>query len=145
MRSWVVAGLRRGSGPLIGTVVASAMAATLSVAAISIAAADTAAPAGRLADASVVVAASTSLNVTAGADQESIPLDVYRGVPSSLAQRIDLVPGVARVTGESGFPGGLVRTGDVDVIAVTARPGVSPDVLAARIRVALHGGQGYTI
>jgi len=145
MRSWVLAGLRRGPGPLIGTVVASAMAATLSVAAISIAVADTTVPAGRLADASVVVAASTSLNVTAGGDQESIPLAVYRGVPASLAQRIDQVPGVATATGESGFPGGLVRSGDVDVIAVTARPGVSLDTLAARIRLALHGGQGYTI
>jgi putative ABC transport system permease protein len=145
MRSWVLAGLRRSPGPLIGTVVASAMAATLSVAAISIAAADTTVSAGRLADASVVVAASTSLNVTVGGDQESIPLDVYRGVPASLAQRIDQVPGVAAATGESGFPGGLVRAGDVDVIAVTARPGVSPETVAARIRVALHGGQGYTI
>ena len=145
MRSWVLAGLRRGPGPLIGTVVASAMAATLSVAAISIAAADTKVPAGRLAGASVVVAASTNLTVSAGGDQESIPLDVYRGVPASLAQRIDQVPGVATATGESGFPGGLVRTGDVDVIAVTARPGVSPDTLATRIRVALHGGQDYTI
>ena len=55
MRSWVLAGLRRSPGPLIGTVVASAMAATLSVAAISIAAADTTVSAGRLADASGVV------------------------------------------------------------------------------------------
>jgi putative ABC transport system permease protein len=145
MRSWVLAGLRRGPGPLIGTVVASAMAATLSVAAISIAAADTKVPAGRLAGASVVVTASTSLNVTSGGNQESVPLDVYRGVPASLAQRIDQVPGVATATGESGFPGGLVRAGDVDVIAVTGRPGISPDVLAGRIRVALHRGQGYTI
>jgi putative ABC transport system permease protein len=145
MRSWVLAGLRRGPGPLIGTVVASAMAATLSVAAISIAAAGTTVPAGRLADASVVVAASTSLNVTAGGDQESVPLDVYRGVPASLAQRLDQVPGVAAATAESGFPGGMVKTGDVDVIAVTARPGVSPDTLAARIRAALDGGRGYTI
>ena len=28
---------------------------------------------------------------------------------------------------------------------MTAKPGVSPDVLASRIRAALHGGQGYTI
>jgi putative ABC transport system permease protein len=150
MGGWMLAGLRRGPGPLIGTVVASAMAATLSVAAISIAAADTTVPAGRLAGASVVVAASTSLTATVGtgssAQQESVPLDVYRGVPAALAQRIEQrVPGVATATGESGFPGGQVRNGDVDVIAVTARPGVRPAVLAARIKQALPGGQSYTI
>ena len=33
----------------------------------------------------------------------------------------------------------------MDLVAVTAKPGVSPDVLAGRIRAALDGGQGYTI
>jgi len=33
----------------------------------------------------------------------------------------------------------------VDLVAVTAKPGISPDVLAGRIRAALDGGQGYTI
>jgi putative ABC transport system permease protein len=55
------------------------------------------------------------------------------------------VPGVAAAAGESGFPGGMVRPGDVDLVAVTAKPGVSPGVLAGRIRAALHGGRGYTI
>ena len=145
MRGWMLAGVRRAPGPLIGTVVASAMAATLSVAAISIAAADTTAPAGRLADASVVVAASTNLTVTVGSDQESVPLDVYRGVPASLARQLERVPGVAAATGESGFPGGLVPAGDVDVVAVTARPGVSPDALAGRIREAIDKNHDYTI
>jgi putative ABC transport system permease protein len=143
--SWMLAGLRRGPGPLIGTVVASVMAATLSVAAISTAAADTSAPAGRLAGASVVVAANTSLTVKGNADQESLPLDVYRGVPAALAKDLASVPGVATATGESGFPGGVVPKGDVDVIAVTAKQGVSPDALAGRIRKDLPNSQSYTI
>jgi putative ABC transport system permease protein len=144
MRGWMLAGVRRAPGPLIGTVVASAMAATLSVAAISIAAADTSVPAGRLADASVVVA-STNLTVTIGGDQESVPLNVYHGIPASLANRIEQIPGVASATGESGFPGGQVPAGDVDVIAVTARPGVSPAALAGRISKAINKDHDYTI
>ena len=144
MRGWMLAGVRRAPGPLVGTVVASAMAATLSVAAISIAAADTTVPAGRLANASVVVA-STNLAVTIGSDQESIPLDVYRGLPASLVQQLEQLPGVASATGESGFPGGQVPAGDVDVIAVTARPGVSPDTLAGRIRADINKHNDYTI
>ena len=144
MRGWMLAGVRRAPGPLIGTVVASAMAATLSVAAISIAAADTTVPAGRLANASVVVA-STNLAVTIGSDQESIPLDVYRGLPASLVPQLEQLPGVASATGESGFPGGQVPAGEVDVIAVTARPGVSPDTLAGRIRADINKHNDYTI
>ena len=71
MGGWMLAGIRRGPGPLIGTVVASAAAAILTVAAISTAAADTQAPAGRLASASVVVAGSTNLNVTLGSGQNA--------------------------------------------------------------------------
>jgi putative ABC transport system permease protein len=149
MRGWMFAGIRRGPGPLIGTVVASAVAAVLTVAAISTAAAHTEAPVGRLASASVVVAGSTNATVTLGsgqgAQQESLPLPAYRGVPASLAGRLARVPGAASAVGESGFPNGAVRPGDVDLVAVTAKPGVSPDVLADRIRAALHGGQGYTI
>lgn len=145
MRGWMLAGIRRAPGPLIGTVVASAAAAALTVAAISIAGASTTVPAGRLAGASVVVAADTSLTVTAGDSQESIPLAAYRGVPATLAGQLAQVPGVAAAAGESGFPGGVVRSGDVDLVAVTAKPGVSPGTLAQRIRVALHGGEGYTI
>jgi putative ABC transport system permease protein len=149
MRGWMLAGIRRGPGPLIGTVVASAAAAVLTVAAISTAAAHTQPSAGRLASASVVVAGSTSVTVTHGsgedADHESLPLPAYRGVPASLAGRLAQVPGAASAAGESGFPNGAVRPGDVDLVAVTAKPGVSPDVLAGRIRAALDGGQGYTI
>ena len=149
MRGWMLAGIRRGPGPLIGTVVASAAAAALTVAAISTAAAHTQAPAGRLASASVVVAGSTNISVTHGsgqdAEQESLPLPAYRGVPASLAGRLAQVPGAASAVGESGFPNGAVRPGDVDLVAVTAKPGISPDVLAGRIRAALDGGQGYTI
>ena len=47
MRGWMLAGVRRSPGPLIGTVVASAAAAALTVAALSVALADTSAPAGR--------------------------------------------------------------------------------------------------
>ena len=149
MGGWMLAGIRRGPGPLIGIVVASLAAATLTVAAISTAAATTQAPPGRLASASVVVAGSTSVSVTTGsgqnASQESLPLPAYRGVPASLAQTLARVPGAAAAVGESGFPDGTVRPGDVDLVAVTAKPGTSPDVLASRIRAALHGGQGYTI
>ena len=149
MGGWRLSGIRRGPGPLIGTVVASAAAAILTVAAISTAAADTQASAGRLAGASVVVAGSTNLSVTVGsgqnAQQEGLPLPAYRGVPAALAQRLARVPGAASAQGESGFPDGTVGPGEVDLVAVTAQPGVSPDVLAARIRTALAGGQGYTI
>ena len=81
MRGWMLAGVRRGPGPLIGTVVASAAAAALTVAALSVAVADTATPAGRLADASVVVAGDTSLHVTVGQGEDarqSLPLSAYR-------------------------------------------------------------------
>ncbi len=149
MGGWMLAGIRRGAGPLIGTVVASATAAVLTVAALSTALAHTEAPAGRLASASVVVTGATSVSVTHGsgedAERETLPLPAYRGVPAALAQRLAQVPGAAAAAGESGFPNGTVRPGDVDVIAVTARPGVPPDVLASRIRAALEGGQGYTI
>ena len=129
----------------IGTVAASAVAATMAVAATSIAGAHTTAPAGRLAGASVVVAARTTLHVTvAGGDQESIPLPAYRGVPARLAPELARVPGVARAAGETGFPGGVVRPGDVDLVAVTARPGVSAGQLAHRIRAVLPG-DGYTV
>ena len=149
MAGWMLAGIRRGPGPLIGTVVASAVAAVLTVAAIATAAADTQAPAGRLASASVVVAGSTNVSIRQGsgddADYETLPLAAYRGVPASLAQRLAQVPGAASAVGESGFPDGTVRSGDVDLVAVTAKPGVSPDVLATRVRAALDGGRGYTI
>ncbi|HEY2242483.1 MAG TPA: FtsX-like permease family protein [Streptosporangiaceae bacterium] len=142
---WRLGGIRRGPGPLLGTVVASAVAATLTVAAASIAGAHTDVAAGRLARASVVVAASTSVSAHSGGDIERLPLPAYRGVPATLASQLDRVPGVATATGESGFPNGVVRAGDVDVIAVKAKPGVSDRVLAQRIKAELHGGRGYTI
>jgi putative ABC transport system permease protein len=148
MRGWMLAGVRRSPGPLIGTVVASAAAAALTVAALSVALADTSAPAGRLAGASVVVAGDTSLRVTVGHGddaRQSLPLPAYRGLSAGLAGQLARVPGVATAAGESGFPGGVVRPGDVDLVAVTAKPGISPGVLAGRIRTALHGGRGYTI
>ena len=96
-----------------------------------------------------MVAGSTNLSVTLGrgqdAQQESLPLPAYRGVPAALAPRLARVPGAASAEGESGFPNGAVGPGEVDLVAVTAQPGVSPDVLAGRIRAALPGGQGYTI
>jgi putative ABC transport system permease protein len=157
MGGWMLAGMRRNPGPLIGTLVAAVTAATLTVAAGSLLGARTEAPAGRLAGASVVVAGDTRLTVTTGhghdAQRQSLALPAYRGVPAALAQRLARVPGTAAATGESGFPGGVVRPGEVDVIAVTARPGVPAGVLAQRIKAALHGagnpagnpGRGYTI
>ena len=130
---WRLGGIQRGPGPLLGTVVASASAAALIVAATSIAGAQTTVSAGRLAPASVVVAASTSVSVHAGsADDgpERLPLPAYRGVPATLATQLDRVPGVASATGESGFANGVVRPGDVDLIAVTAKPGVSAALAA---------------
>ncbi|MGH3280327.1 MAG: hypothetical protein ACRDNW_14485, partial [Trebonia sp.] len=75
MSGWRLAGIRRGPGPLIGTVVASAAAAVRTVGAISVAAANTEAPAGPLASASVVVAGATNVSVTQGSDAsvESLP------------------------------------------------------------------------
>jgi putative ABC transport system permease protein len=147
MGGWMLAGIRRGPGPLLGTVVASVAAAVLMVGAVSTAAANTEASAGRLASASVVVAGTTNVSITQGrgqdANRESLPLPAYRGVPVSLAGRLAHIPGVASAIGESGFPDGVVRSGDVDLVAVTAKPGVSPDVLAGRIRAALDSG--YTI
>jgi hypothetical protein len=125
MRGWTLAGIRRRPGPLTGTVVAAATAAALTVATVSIAAANTTAPAGRLAGASVVVAGDTSLHVTVGHGEDarqSLPLAAYRGVPAALAGRLAHVPGVASAAGQSGFPGGVVRPGQVDLIAVQARP-----------------------
>ena len=99
MRGWMLAGIRRAPGPLIGTVVASATAAALSVAALSIAVAAHRGPGGRLASASVVVAATTNVSVTVGsgedAEHESLPLPAYRGVPAALAGQLARVPGVA--------------------------------------------------
>src|ERR1700753_1817955 len=106
MRGWMLAGIRRGPGPLVGTVVASAAAAVLTVAAISTAAAHTQPAAGRLASASVVVAGSTSVTVTHGsgqdAEHESLPLPAYRGVPASLAPRLAPAAGAALASGETG-------------------------------------------
>ena len=148
MRGWLLAGIRRAPGPLIGTVVAAATAAAMSVAALSIAVAHTEVPAGRLAGVSVVVTADTKLHVTIGHGDDahqSLPLAAYRGVPATLAGQLARVPGVAHAAGESGFPGGVVRPGDVDLVAVTAKPGIPAGLLAVRIRTALHGGRGYTI
>jgi putative ABC transport system permease protein len=145
----MLAGLRRSPGPLVGTLAAAVTAATLSIAALGVATARTPSPLGRLAGADVVVAASTQLRVTTGsgdsAQTETVPLPAYRGVPASLAGQLARVPGVAAADGESGFPGGTVRPGLVDLVAVKAAPGVSAGTLAARIRASLHGGAGYTI
>jgi putative ABC transport system permease protein len=153
------AGLRRTPGPAIGTLVAAATAATIAVAALGVAGSRPPSPLGRLAGADVVVAADTQLLVTVGrgenAQRESVPLSAYAGVPAALAGRLARVPGVASAAGESGFPGGTVRPGMVDVIAVVADRGTSPAALAARIEAGLprdsgyggseHGGTGYTV
>ena len=119
------------------------------MAALSVAGARSPAPLGRLAGASVVVAGDTQLRVTLGrgedAQAEAVPLPAYRGVPARLAQGLAHVPGVAKAAGETGFPGGTSRPGTVDLVAVTASPGVTPAALARRVRDALHGGAGYTI
>jgi putative ABC transport system permease protein len=154
MRGWMFAGLRRSPGPAIGTLVAAATAAAIALAGIGVALSSTPSPLGRLAGADVVVAASTQLQVTVGtgdnAQRQSVPLPAYAGVPAGLAGQLARVPGVASATGESGFPGGIVRPGMVDLIAVVADRGTSPATLAARIKADLprdsdHGGTGYTI
>lgn len=145
----MLAGLRRNPGPVIGTLVASAVAAVLSVAAITAATAQSPSPLGRLAGADVVVAGSTNLRVTIGrgadASTQSVSLPAYRGVPTALARELAAVPGVASATPESGFPDGVTQPGTADLIAVTAEKGVSPTSLEQRVRDALHGGAGYTI
>jgi len=154
MRGWMFAGLRRNPGPAVGTLVAAATAAAIAVAGIGVAASSTPSSLGRLAGADVVVAASTQLRVTVGrgddAQQESVPLPAYAGVPAVLAGQLARVPGVASATGESGFPGGIVRPGMVDLIAVVADRGTSTATLAARIKAELpsdpkQGGTGYTV
>ncbi|HEY6497718.1 MAG TPA: FtsX-like permease family protein [Trebonia sp.] len=146
MGGWMLAGLRRHPGPVIGTLAAAVTAATLSVAAFGVLGARTPVPLGRLAGADVVVAASTQLGVGSGSDDsETVPLPAYRGVPAALAGELARVPGTASAAGESGFPGGVVRPGLVDLIAVKADPGLSPGVLAQRIKAALPGDAGYTV
>ncbi len=149
MRGWLLAGLRRQPGPVIGTLAAATVAATLNIAAFGVAAAHSPSPAGRLAGASVVVAANQQLRVTVGsgdsASAESAPLQAYRGVPAGLASRLARVPGVASAAGQTGFPGGTVRPGRVDLIAIRADPSVSPAALAQRIRADLHGGARYAV
>jgi putative ABC transport system permease protein len=148
-RGWMLAGLLRDPGPVIGTLVACVVTAVLTVAAIAVGTAQSPSPPGRLASAGVVVAGSTALQVTtgqgAGASTQSVPLPAYRGIPASLARELAAVPGVARAAPESGFPDGATRPGTADLIAITARRGVSPVTLEQRIRSALHGGAGYTI
>jgi putative ABC transport system permease protein len=145
----MLAGLRRSPGPVIGTLAAAVTAATLSIAALGVATAHTPSPLGRLAGADVVVAASTQLQITTGsgdsAQTQAVPLQAYRGVPAGLAGQLARVPGVAAAAGETGFPGGTVRPGLVDLVAVKAAPGISADTLAARIKASLHGGAVYTI
>src|SRR5215475_10981967 len=110
MRGWMLAGLRRHPGPVIGTLAAATTTAALMIASFGIAGAHTPSPLGRLAGADVVVAASTQLSVTTGtgdsASTQTAPLQAYRGVPAQLASQLARVPGVASATGESGFPGG---------------------------------------
>jgi putative ABC transport system permease protein len=148
-RGWMLAGLLRNPGPVIGTLVACVVTTALTVAAITVGTARSPSPPGRLASAAVVVAGSTTLRVTtghgAGASTQSAPLPAYRGIPASLARKLAAVPGVARATPESGFPHGTTRPGTADLIAVTAGKGVSPVILEQRVRAALHGGAGYTI
>ena len=149
MRGWMLSGLRRHPGPMIGTLAAAATAATLTIAAFGVAGGHSPSPLGRLAGADVVVAADTQLRVTIGsgdsASTQTAPLKAYRGVPAQLANQLARVPGVASAADETGFPGGTVRPGMVDLIAVKADPGVSAGTAAQRIKAALHGGAGYAI
>ena len=148
-RGWMLAGLRRQPGPMIGTLAAAATAATLTIAAFGVAGAHSPLPLGRLAGADVVVAADTQLQVTIGtgysASVQTAPLQAYRGMPAQLANQLARVPGAAAATGETGFPDGTVPPGMVDLIAVKADPGVSAGTLAQRIKATLDGGAGYTI
>lgn len=149
MRGWMLAGLRRHPGPMAGTLAAATTAATLAIAAFGVAGAHSTSPPGRLAGADVVVAADTRLRVTVGtgasASAQTALLQAYRGVPAQLANQLARLPGVASAAGESGFPGGTVRPGRVDLIAIKADPGVSAGTLAQRIKSDLRGGAGYTI
>lgn len=148
-RGWMLAGLLRNPGPMVGTLVACVVTAALTVAALMAGTAKSPSPLGRLASADVVVTDSMILQVTtgqgAGASTQSVPLPAYRGVPASLARELAAVRGVARATPEVGFPDGTTRPGTADLIAITADKGVSPMTLEQRVRDALHGGSGYTI
>ncbi len=148
-RGWMLAGLLRNPGPVVGTLVACVVTAALAVAALMAGTAQSPSRPGRLAGADVVVAGRTTLRVGtgqgAGASTQSVPLPAYRGLPVSLARELAAVPGVARATPETGFPDGTTRPGIADVIAITAGRGLSPVTLEQRVRDALHGGSGYTI
>jgi putative ABC transport system permease protein len=149
MRGWMLAGLRRHPGPMIGTLAAATTTAALMIASFGIAGAHTPSPLSQLAGADVVVAASTQLSVTTGTGQSALtqtaPLQAYRGVPAQLTSQLARVPGVASATGKTGFPGGAVKPGLVDLIAVKADPGVSAGTLAQRIKAALPSTAGYTV
>jgi putative ABC transport system permease protein len=149
MRSWLLAGLRRQPGPVIGTLAAAVTAATLAIAAFGVAGAHSLSPLGRLASADVVVAADTQLRIATGvggpASTQTAPLAAYHGVSARLANKLARVPGVAWAAGETGFPSGTVRAGMVDLIAIKADPGVSARALAQHIKTELRGGTGYTI
>ena len=115
-RGWMLAGLLRDPGPVIGTLVASVLTAVLTVAAIAVGTAPSPSPPGRLASAAVVVAGSTTLEVTTGrgadASTQSVPLPAYRGIRASLARELAAVPGVARRAPRTAF--------------LTAAPGRAP-------------------
>ena len=108
MGGWLLAGLRRQPGPMIGTLAAAATAATLAIAAFGVAGAHSPSPLGRLASADVVVAADTQLRVTIGtgdsASTQTAPLQAYRGVPARLANQLARVPGSPRRPARPGFP-----------------------------------------
>jgi len=141
-RGWMLAGLLRNPGPVIGTLVACMVTAVLTVAAIAVGTARSPSPLGRLASAAIVVAGSTSLEVTtsqgADASTQSVPLPAYRGIPDSLASQLAAVPGVASATPESGFPDGTTRPGTADLIALTLVKGASPVTVEQRVRSALR-------
>ena len=127
MRGWMLAGMRRGPGPLIGTVVAAATAAAID-------ASRRCRRGGAHTRSRRAAAGATSwwpriqqLRVThrprrrRGAREPAAA-----GLPGHARRAGGRAgPGTRRAsaTGETGFPGGAVGPGPVDVIAVTAEPG----------------------
>ena len=144
MRGWMLAGLRRDPGPLIGTVVALAAAAARRRGARRGRGTPRSRPVGWPAPA-WWWPADTNLHVTIGHGEDARPEPAAGGLPGRPRRAgRPAGPGPRRgpAAGESGFPDGVVRPGDVDLVAVTAKPGVPADVLDGAVRTALHGRPG---
>jgi putative ABC transport system permease protein len=124
----LVATLRHGPGPLIGTLAALTVASVMVTATASMigTGGTVKPPVSRLRGAAVVVAGNPNLQLTVArgrsAQQQSMPLPSYRRLPSALAGRIAAVPGVARAVSDVSFPVTLELPGGASDSGTAAAP-----------------------